>query len=699
MPADELQTLWAALPPNQRPQHGAAVAALLVQRGVLTEFQSQVLMSGSGAPLVLGDYVLLAKIGAGGMGEVFKAQHRHMKRLVAVKLLPAAVTNDEATVKRFQREVQAAARLSHRNIVHANDAGVQRGVWYLVMEYVEGRDLAAIVNEHGPLPVDEAVDCIWQAAAGLAYAHSEGVIHRDIKPANLLLDKQGTVKILDMGLARFDNSGDAADQQLTGTGQVMGTVDYMAPEQAASTHTADARSDIYSLGCALFRLLTGENVYQGATPLNKIVAHLNAPIPSLCQRRPEVPAEIDRIFHKMVAKQPADRYQRAAHLVADLDVWFKRAPLGAISPIAISRHKLLKYLQHAFRSVQATAAPATALLTQAAGAATNVPPVQTVARLGSELETDPQSAGVGSSRRSDRGKVYVGELAKRSGKPPTKLIAWGVGGLASLWLAIWLIPPSLTLEGTIAGQEREDNVLNLKLIWCPAGNFIMGSPTTETSRQNDEGPVQVTLTKGFWLGKHEVTQGQWQQVMDTTPWEGQGYVKEGSDYPAAYVAYDDAVEFCRKLTESEREAGRLPTTWKYELPTEAQWEYACRAGTKTRFSFGDDETSLAQYAWYDDNADQIGEGYAHQVGQKLPNTWGFHDMHGNLWEWCRDLYQPKFPAGRDPVGISGPNRARRGGSWYDGSAKCRSAFRYWNFPGFRSDLDLGFRVARVPSSN
>jgi serine/threonine protein kinase/WD40 repeat protein len=319
MPADDLKSLWASLPASGRPRDSKSLTALLVKQGALTDFQAKELLSGSKTPLVLGDYVLLAKIGAGGMGQVFKARHRHMDRLVAIKLLPSATMKDEASVKRFQREVKAAAKLSHPNIVAALDARLERGVWCLVMEYVEGRDLSAVVKQRGPLPVDDAVAYVLQAARGLAYAHGKGVIHRDIKPANLLVDGDGTVKILDMGLARFDASADAADHQLTNTGQVMGTVDYMAPEQAANTRNADGRSDIYSLGCTLHRLLTGESLFGGQTVVEKILAHLNEAIPSLSQKRPEISAEVDRVFRTMVAKKPDDRYQSMQEVIAALD--------------------------------------------------------------------------------------------------------------------------------------------------------------------------------------------------------------------------------------------------------------------------------------------------------------------------------------------------------------------------------------------
>jgi formylglycine-generating enzyme required for sulfatase activity len=254
-----------------------------------------------------------------------------------------------------------------------------------------------------------------------------------------------------------------------------------------------------------------------------------------------------------------------------------------------------------------------------------------------------------------------------------------------------------TFGGTQAGQTRDDNSLKTKLVWIPPGDFTMGSPKDEIGRQDNEDQVQVTLTKGFWLGQHEVTQAEWRHVMQASPWRRQQYVKEGHDYPATYVSWHDAMKFCEKLTKQERSAGRLPSDWRYTLPTDAQWEYACRAGETSRFSFGDDDSDLGDYAWFLKNALDAGDKYAHAVGQKKPNPWGLSDMHGNVWVWCRDWYGKQLAGGTDPQGPSeGSERVFRGGSWRNAARWHRSAVRCWFTPGTRVD-DLGFRVAAVPS--
>ncbi len=254
-------------------------------------------------------------------------------------------------------------------------------------------------------------------------------------------------------------------------------------------------------------------------------------------------------------------------------------------------------------------------------------------------------------------------------------------------------PTADSWYGASPGQERDDNELKMKLVWCPAGTFTMGSPESEFGRAEGERQVEVTLTKGFWLGKYEVTQSEWKQVMLSEPWKGEKQTKVGDDYPATFVSWEDAMEFCCKLTTREREARRIPDAWEYTLPTEAQWERACRALTETTFSFGNDESEVGEYAWFLDNTIKAAEIYAHRVGQKKTNPWGLCDMHGNATEWCRDCYGSlPLPGGRDPEG--GETRVVRGGSWLLTARRCRSAGRTGIIatPSARTS-DFGFRVA------
>jgi serine/threonine protein kinase/formylglycine-generating enzyme required for sulfatase activity len=330
--ADEAAALAAALPPEKRSQDADELARQLVRDGKLTRFQAAAVYQEKADGLVLGNYVILDRLGAGGMGQVYRARHRRMDRVVALKVLSKKLLGSPEALERFHRETKAAARLSHPNIVTAHDADEAAGMHFLVMEYIEGSDLAALVKKEGPRTPAQAIDLILQAAQGLEHAHAQGIVHRDIKPPNLLVDLHGTVKILDMGLARFHDplaSPEAAGKDLTHSGSIMGTIDYMAPEQAMDSRHANAQSDLYSLGCTLFFLLTGRPPFAGDTVLKRLTAHQQAAIPLLSAARPDVSPTLDAICQKLLAKRPAGRYSSASELIAALESCLSTQPAAA----------------------------------------------------------------------------------------------------------------------------------------------------------------------------------------------------------------------------------------------------------------------------------------------------------------------------------------------------------------------------------
>ena len=322
LPDEEMSGLRDRLNSREGVSSARDVAQILVDDQRLTEFQAKTLLQGSDARLRVGNYVILDELGRGGMGQVYRAKHLRMRREVALKILPADSLSAPDALQRFEREVEAAAKLAHPNIVTAHDADEADGAPFLVMELIVGRDLATIVRKDGPLPVEEAVGYVVQAARGLAFAHSQGVIHRDVKPSNLLVNGTGQLKVSDFGLARLQSAGQNAftitRDQITNTSTVLGTADFLAPEQARNIKEADHRADIYGLGCTLFYLLTGQPVYPGKSLMQKVAAHQESPIPSLTAVREEIPAELDLVFQRMVAKQPKQRLRSMESVIQAL---------------------------------------------------------------------------------------------------------------------------------------------------------------------------------------------------------------------------------------------------------------------------------------------------------------------------------------------------------------------------------------------
>jgi serine/threonine-protein kinase len=319
------------------------LARQLLERGWLTTFQVNQLFLGRGADLVLGPYVLLERLGEGGTGQLFKARHQHMNRVVAVKLIRKELLADREVVGRFHREIQLVSTLSHSNVVHAYDAGPVGANYFLVMEYLEGIDLAQKVKKEGPLPVELACEYVRQTALGLQYICDRGLIHRDIKPSNLFLATAAptppvaTVKILDLGLARLQQPvhGETT-RDLTSNGDgTLGTLDYLAPEQAIDFHAVDIRADIYSLGCTFYQLLCGQPPFPAGTVAQKLMKHQQAePVP-LETRRGNLPPTLTAVIRRMMAKEPAQRFQTPGE-VARLFT-STASPVAANLPAAVGR--------------------------------------------------------------------------------------------------------------------------------------------------------------------------------------------------------------------------------------------------------------------------------------------------------------------------------------------------------------------------
>ncbi len=296
----------------------------MIERGLLTRWQCERLAEGRYKGFLLGKYRLLDHLGSGGMSAVYLAEHRHMGRRVAIKVLPQNRVNDSSYLDRFYREAKAAAALDHPNIVRAYDVDHEGNVHYLVMEYVEGRDLQRMVRDGGVLPYDLAAEYIRQAALGLAHAHEVGLIHRDIKPANLLVDGKGNVRLLDLGLARFADD-DQASLTVQHDENVLGTADYLAPEQALNSHNVDSRVDIYSLGCTLYFALTGHPPFPEGTLAQRLLKHQTEEPPSIYLDRPDAPEGLVQICKRMMAKLPQLRYQTAGEVAEELARWLAGA--------------------------------------------------------------------------------------------------------------------------------------------------------------------------------------------------------------------------------------------------------------------------------------------------------------------------------------------------------------------------------------
>ena len=638
----ELVAFERSLARSQRPTTADELAGALIEAGKLTRFQADEIRAGRAAGLVLGNYVVRDRIGAGGMGQVFLAWHRRMERVVALKTLPDQASAGEESLARFRREVLSAAQLSHPNIVAAYDADISQGVHFLVMEYVDGPNLAELVRRLGPLPLGQAVGYVLDAARGLAYAHARGIVHRDVKPSNLIVGSSGVVKVLDLGLAR--TTAAATGSELTMPGDVLGTIEYMAPEQAAGAPAVDGRADIYGLGCTLYRLITGELPYRGGSPLELIAAHREQKVPSLRASRDDVPRALDAVFKRMVAKQPDERFPNMDEVVA------------ALEKLRLAERRSAARVGGVTRDVDRLAAPGSS-----SGASQS----------GGEMLLVPTTA----HHRHEPDIVEVAETAARSSARPAELpvaappvppmlaLVTLVAALAGITALSWFdakpvadvaSAPHATMTGANSARKWAASLgVPMSMTNSIGMRFVLIPPDgIESNGLQATAPLAAgRVDTPFYYGMHEVTRAQFQQFLSAS-----GYLAarppslpaQGDRRPAIGVTAADAEGFCHWL--SDREAAR------YRLPTEAEWAHACRAGAATQWWFGEDAAELDRYAWYQSNS----AGRAHQVGLRDANPFGLHDLLGNAAEWCTAALSPA----RDRPNAPGASQyVLRGGSW------------------------------------
>jgi eukaryotic-like serine/threonine-protein kinase len=579
-----------------------------------------------------GQHRIVRLLGRGGMGEVYEVEHELTGKRHALKLLIAEVMEVPGALERFRREAKVMARLEHPGVVRVDFAGEDEGRHWLRMELMPGRQVEGkrvitleeyVEAKGGRLPESEVKKLTEEIIEALVHAHGQGLVHRDLKPANVLLDGE-RLKIADFGLVNAAGA-DWMDTQIRSTVINQDEEDTLIDDGSGTGSRSRAIMGTYSFMSPEQKKGQPADARSDLYAVGLMVFRMLTGLESPGMKRPsELGLSLDTGWDawliKTLDEKPADRFPTAEEMITALS--FKEAPVAS-SPTA--KPKL-----HPF------------------------------------LESDELPDSVPFAKADVPAGSPPSSLPQKTSEP---------------------FPPKVDRPAFVFSEEDDERVsfsvpsLGLQMISVQAGNFMMGS-SGEVGRRSEESLHQVILSQSFYLGKYEVTQGQWERVMGNNP----SYFK-GSDRPVEQVSWNDAVAFCKKLTETEKRAGMLTAGMAYQLPTEAQWEYACRAGTTTAYSFGENLTS--RQANIDEVVDETTP-----VGKYPANAWGFHDMHGNVWEWCEDCYGT-YPTGsvRDPLGQRNPSfRVRRGGSWGNSEEDARCASRIKSGPVINF-YALGFRLS------
>ena len=745
--------------------------------------QPVVAKSPSDLPDTFGRYRVAKKLGAGAMGAVYLAHDTLLDRQVALKTPTFENDDDGELMKRFYREAKAVSKIKHHNLCGVYDVGEIDGRHYISMEFVPGKKLAEFIKPDKPMTEKQAMAVVRKIALAMHDAHTHGVIHRDLKPDNIMVNEKGEPVVMDFGLVHSTDSKNST--QLSQRGTLIGSPAYMSKEQIEGDHDKlTGATDQYSLGVILYQLLTSKLPFEGG--IHAVLgAILTKEPPPPSQHRPDLNPHLEAVCLKMMAKEAANRYlsmKAASDALAEVAKGTSKAA-GALIPAqsaGSSPSEAAPAFNFDFQDATLLSGGATLNHPQSRSSGTSTSPLARLVHFWNSLppwqrltSAAAASAAIlflgvvivinsksGKTRIKADGDQAVVNITRKGNKttievdPGRDKMAESKDGTAipAKSPVIGSAGPSTAGTSTTAPAEQYTSPFTgMKLTLIPVGEFDMGSHQSKEelvtlfAKWNAKAEYfnaqfprhRVMISQPFYMGVHEVTQAEYENVMGTSP---SGFSKAGSysssvsgldtsEFPVEMVSWFDAIEFCNKLSLKDgltpyytlmnvrRDSGSiksatveasrmLPSSLNpglpgYRLPTEAEWEYACRAGTTTAYHTGNTIASLDQAGWWGAHADPWGtsEKRTNRVGQKTPNGFGMFDMHGNVFEWCEDLYDDKAYSKRsgtttDPLVTVGPQyRVLRGGSWFSDPMFARSAYRFLSPPGYRNYY-IGFRVVR-----
>ncbi len=619
-------------------------------------------------------YEIEKEIGKGGMARVYLALHKALNRKVAIKVMHRQDGADSDFNERFLREARIVANLTHPNIVTIHDVGEHDGHNYLVMELLPNGETLSDKIKAG-VDSQYALSIVRQVATALKVAHEKNIVHRDIKPDNIMFREDGSVVLMDFGVAR---SVDSAATQMTQAGLIIGTPQYISPEQAKGENIGPY-SDIYSLGVVFYEMLTGKVPYTADTPIALVLKHVSEPVPGLTG---EV-AVYQPLLDRMMAKVRRERYSNCDQIIADIDSIEAGKPAVRATEI-LSTVAGAGAAEPAFQATEIINTAASVGAGKPAYQATEILSTAAVEKGKATAENLTIVADINAEEDKGREKRLslvenkkthpVGQSKKSAAKSRSLLwIALGLLLAAGIYI---FVDVDLGKLKTLVGLDPGPVYSRVgRLISIPDGSFRMGNASGDST----EKPVRTVSINGFKLGETEVTQKQWQLVMGSAT----SYFKGCDDCPVEGVSWNDVQDFFKKLNKQ--------TGLRFRLPSEAEWEYACRsAGQDEKYCGGDDESKLA---WYGDNSGEK----THPVAQKQANGLGLYDMSGNVWEWTQDCWHDSY-AGAPSYGQAWSKgtcaqRVLRGGSWIGVAGGLSSTGRLGS-SSTKGSRNIGFRVAQ-----